>query len=201
MQPPLNPEPDEGLLSALESLLLVSGGPASFASLAEAIGISQREVEGGLAELARCLTRGIRLQIHEGQAQIVTAPENSEVVHRFLGTSRPAPLSRPALEALAVVAYRQPVTRAEVEAARGVNSDRAMQTLLARGLIEERGRREVPGRPAEYGTTFAFLEYFGLASLDDLPPFSEEVEDAAPPVQVGFRGIDDDDAKGGQASA
>lgn len=200
MQPPLNPEPDEAVLSALESLLLVSGGPASVSSLADAIGISRSTTEAALAQLASHLSRGIRLQMHDGQAQLVTAPENGETVHRFLGTSRPSPLSRPALEALAVVAYRQPATRAEVEMARGVNSDRAIQTLLARGLIEERGRRELPGRPAEYGTTFAFLEYFGLASLDDLPPLTEEPEQVGSPVQVGLRAVLDS-GTGGHAPA
>lgn len=183
-----NPVPDESLLSTVESLLLVAGGPASLASLADAAGIPRRDMDRLLQALAQRLNRGIRLQVHDGQAQIVTAPENAEAIHRFLGTTRPPPLSRPALEALATVAYRQPVTRAEVEAARGVNSDRAMQTLEARGLIEERGRRDSPGRPAEYGTTFGFLEYFGLSSLTDLPPLGDAVERVADPVQLGLRG-------------
>lgn len=196
-----NPAPDEAVLSVLESLLLVAGGPTSFASLAQAAGLPRREIETKLALLARRLDGGIRLQVHDGQAQIVTAPENVEAVHRFLGTSRPAPLSRPALEALATVAYRQPVTRAEVEAARGVNSDRAMQTLLARGLIDERGRRDSPGRPAEYGTTFGFLEYFGLSSLEDLPPFAGAAEQTASAIQLGLRSASGDETKGDQVGA
>jgi segregation and condensation protein B len=134
----------------------------------------------------RCsLCSGIRLQVHGGKAQLVTAPENAAVVQRFLGTAKPPALSRAALEALTVIAYRQPVTRSEIEAARGVNSDRAVQTLLARGLIEERGQRETLGRPMQYGTTFGFLEYFGLASLDELPPLSEEQPQDEP--DVGLR--------------
>lgn len=196
-----NPEPGDAILSVLESLLLVAGGPAPLASLAEAAGLPRREIETKLALLAERLSGGIRLQLHDGQAQIVTAPENAKAVHRFLGTSRPPPLSRPALEALATVAYRQPVTRAEVEAARGVNSDRAMQTLLARGLIDERGHRDSPGRPTEYGTTFAFLEYFGLSSLDDLPPFAGAAEQTASPIQLGLRGAGGDETKGDQVGA
>lgn len=195
-----NPALDESKLSALESLLLVSGGPASLRSLAEAAGIPRRDIDEALKAVAQRLTGGIRLQVHDGQAQLVTAPENLDAVHRFLGTTRPPPLSRPALEALAAVAYRQPVTRAEVEAARGVNSDRAMQTLLARGLIEERGRRDSPGRPVEYGTNFGFLEYFGLSSLDDLPALDNVAEPSADPIQLGLR-LPSNDKRGDQASA
>lgn len=195
-----NPALDESKLSALESLLLVSGGPASLRSLAEAAGIPRSDIDEALKAVAERLTGGIRVQVHDGQAQLVTAPENLDAVHRFLGTTRPPALSRPALEALAAVAYRQPVTRSEVEAARGVNSDRAMQTLLARGLIEERGRRESPGRPAEYGTTFGFLEYFGLSSLNDLPALDNVAERTADPIQLGLR-LSSDEKRGDQAGA
>jgi segregation and condensation protein B len=113
-------------------------------------------------------------------------------IQRFLGAARPAPISRAALEVLTVIAYRQPVTRAEVEAARGVNSDRAIQTLLARDLIEERGQRKAPGRPTEYGTTFAFLEYFGLSSLDHLPPIEEREEERMDAAEIGLRATQGD---------
>jgi segregation and condensation protein B len=138
--------------------------------------------------LAARLVSGIRLQIHDNKVQLVSAPENSAIVQRFLGAVKMSPLSRQALEALAVVAYHQPVTRAEVEAMRGVNSDRALHTLLARGLIEERGQRKTIGRPQEFGTTFTFLEYFGLASLQDLPPLDEKPKLEADPRALGMRG-------------
>ena len=102
--------------------------------------------------------------------QLVTAPEVAEDVRRFLGLSGSARLSTAALETLAIIAYRQPITRAEIEAIRGVNCDGVLRTLLAKGLIEEVGRAEGPGRPILYGTTMLFLQHFGLRSLADLPP-------------------------------
>ena len=173
-QTPL-PEPADDQLSAIESILLVSGGPVSLASLATALATPKSRLTALLLRLQEeLLPRGIRLQLSEGNAQLVTAPENVEMVQRFLGTARTPALSRPALETLTIIAYHQPATRAEIESLRGVNSDRAVLTLLARGLIEVRGERQTVGRPREYGTGFGFLEYFGLASLDDLPPLESE---------------------------
>jgi len=178
-------QPSDALISAVESVLLVAAEPVSLATLARVTGSRQEQVRECLRMLAADLCRGIRLQTDGTRVQLVTAPENAEVVRRFSGVERVPGLSRAALEALVVVAYRQPVTRADVEDARGVNSDRAMQTLLGRGLIEETGRRNVPGRPAEYGTTFEFLEYFGLTSLDELPPQKEMQEET--PETFGLR--------------
>jgi segregation and condensation protein B len=163
-------EPADQELSAIESILLVAGGPVSMSALANAIGGPTSHIERLLLQLREKYSRGgIRLQVAGGSAQLVTAPENVQVVQRFLGTAKPAPLSRPSMETLTVIAYHQPVTRAEIEGFRGLNSDRAVLTLLARGLIEERGIRQTLGRPMEFGTSFAFLEYFGLSSLEDLP--------------------------------
>lgn len=170
-------EPADALLrSQLESILLVAGGPVSIRELARVVDAPQTHVTDVLKALQSSQEGGIQLQLLDGQAQLVTAPENSGIVQRFLGTTKPPALSRSALETLTFIAYRQPSTRSEIEAARGVNSDRVVQTLMARELIEERGRRETLGRPMEYGTTFAFLGYFGLKSLDDLPPIEEEDE-------------------------
>lgn len=166
--------PVESLASAIESILLVASEPVSRAELANATGAARVDVRGALAHLRERLDGGIRLQEHGGKVQLVSAPENVEAVRRFLGAVRPAPLSRAALETLAIVAYRQPVTRAEIDATRAVDSDRALRTLLVRELVEEVGRRPGPGRPAEYGTTVHFLEHFGLASLDHLPPLDLE---------------------------
>jgi segregation and condensation protein B len=168
--------PAEALASAVESILLVAAEPVSLAELASATGASRPSVREALALLHRRLTGGIRLQEHAGKVQLVSAPENVEAVQRFLGAVRPAPLSRAALETLAIVAYRQPVTRGEIDAARAVDSDRAVRTLLSRELVEVVGHRSGPGRPAEYGTTIHFLEYFGLTSLDQLPPLDLEPE-------------------------
>lgn len=169
---------EERLRSAIESLLLVAGGPLAVNDLAKATGAPASHVRTALLELHDRLTGGVRLQLLDDMARYVTAPENDEVVRRYIGTERPPPLSRSVLETLTVVAYQQPVTRAEIVRARGANSDRQVVTLTARGLIEECGHRDVIGRPAEYRTTFAFLEYFGLGSLADLPPL--------PTVSTGY---------------
>ena len=128
-----------------------------------------KAVDTALAELAASYQgTGLRLA-HDGDDwQLVTAPEHAPHVAAYLGADR-LRVSPASLETLAIVAYRQPVTRAEVEAIRGVNCDQTIYTLMQRRLIEERGRREAPGRPILYGTTWEFLECFGLSSLDDLP--------------------------------
>ena len=148
--------------------------------LARVVGAPPRAVEGALAELAAAYEgTGLRLQRSGDEWQLVTATEHAGQVAIYLGADR-LRLSPASLETLAVIAYRQPVTRAEVEAIRGVNCDQTIYTLASRRLIEERGRKEAPGRPILYGTTWEFLECFGLGSLDDLPralsPEGEVVE-------------------------
>jgi len=185
----------EKLRSAIESILLVATEPVSPSELASATGASRAEIRDAIVSLRSTLTGGIRLQEHEGRLQLTTAPENVAAVQRFMGAVRPAPLSRGALETLAVVAYRQPVTRSEIEEQRGVDSDRALRTLVTRELVHEVGRRSGPGRPVEYGTTSYFLEYFGLQSLRELPSPQPELLtiDAS---SLGFR-----NAKSGQDEA
>jgi segregation and condensation protein B len=178
---------DDELRSSIESILLIAGGPVSVQELATALDVPRVRASRLVEELRDSGHGGIIVQLHEGCAQLVTAPENVEVIHRYLGTSKPPSLSRSALETLTIVAYRQPVTRPEIEAIRGVNSDRAVLTLVARGLIEERGRRDTLGRPVEYGTSFAFLEYFGLSSLEDLPELPEETPASTEQVDIGLR--------------
>lgn len=160
---------DSRLSSQLLSILLVAGGPVQFTALARATEQMRAAVVASAQGLQHSMPPGLAIQIHGDEVQLVSDPENSAVVQRYLGTEKPPALSRSALETLTVVAYRQPATRAEIEALRGVNSDRALQTLVARGLIDEAGRRAALGRPIEYCTTMGFLEYFGLESLDDLP--------------------------------
>ena len=157
----------------VEAILFVAPAPVSVQQLAEALATPPGEVEEALRLLARDLqnARGIRLQQHEGRYQLTTAPELAEEVERFLGLEATARLSRAALETLAIIAYRQPITRPGVDAIRGVNSDGVIKSLLSKGLIQEFGRAEGPGRPILYGTTQDFLSHFGINSLDDLPPF------------------------------
>lgn len=159
----------------IESLLFVADGPVPLAKLERTLGLERPALEEALAALAaECATRGLRLQRLDGRAQLVTAPEAAPYVESFLGLEGGSRLSAAALETLAIVAYRQPITRAGIEAVRGVNCDRVLASLLARGLVCEVGRAETVGRPVLFGTTFAFLEYFGLTALSDLPPLDGE---------------------------
>lgn len=168
--------------NAIEALLYVAAGPVSPSQLAETLAIKVKEAEEHLKalELEYQNQRGLRLQWHAGRAQITTAPEYAELVEKFLRLDATQKLSRAALETLAIIAYRQPVTRPGVDAIRGVNSDGVMRSLLSKGLVEEVGRADGPGRPILYGTTADFLQYFGLGSLGELPPFEEEIAEVTP---------------------
>lgn len=146
---------------------------------------SEAEIEVELTALAKHYDqagRSYQLVCVAGAWQFVSRPEFAPWVRALVGVkARPPRLSQAALETLAIIAYRQPVTRAEVEQIRGVNVDGVMQTLLERGLIQESGRAETVGRPMTYGTTEQFLHYFGLRSLDDLPAADELRRWTAPP--------------------
>ena len=135
------------------------------------------ELTAALEQLAReheTAARSYRLACVAGSWQFVTQPECAQWLRALVGVKlRPSRLSQPALETLAIIAYRQPITRAEVEQIRGVNVDGTMQTIMERGLVESAGRAEVVGRPNTYGTTALFLEYFGLRGLEDLPAADE----------------------------
>ncbi len=157
------------LTSAIEAVLFVAEKPVSVAELAKSTGRSRREVESALAELERARTAsGLRLQRDGEDWRLVTAPEAAAAVSAYLGADR-LRISQASLETLSVIAYRQPATRAAVEQIRGVNCDQTIDTLMQRRLIEEVGRAERPGRPILYGTTWEFLECFGLRSIDELP--------------------------------
>ncbi len=180
--------PELSLLARLEALLFAAPGPVSAQQLAAALDIPTREVTQALEAYAESLRRrGIRLQRHRQRVQLTTAPEAAPWVERLLGLEATSRLSQAALEALAIVAYQQPVTRPQINAIRGVNSDGVMRSLLSKGLIEEVGRAEGPGRPILYGTTADFLRHFGLNSLEELPPLNldEDSPDDAGPVLKG----------------
>jgi len=163
------------LARLLESLLFVAGEPAPVERLASALEQSTEDIELALLLLAEDLqTRGIRLQRHHDAVQLVTMPEAADVIEIYLGLDLTTKLSRAALEALAIIAYRQPITRPQIEAIRGVSSDGVIRTLLHRGLVQEIGRLETAGRPLLFGTTPDFLNYFGISSLEDLPPLEDE---------------------------
>ncbi len=173
---------DNGALSIeaqVESLLFVAEGPVSIERLAEALETTPACVEEALSRLeAAYAGHGLRLQRAGNRVQLTTAPEAASRIERFLGLEVRTRLSQAALETLAIIAYRQPITRSEIEAIRGVNSDSVLRTLLSAGLIEETGRAVTPGRPILYGTTFEFLQYFGLSSLEELPPITADDEEA-----------------------
>jgi segregation and condensation protein B len=159
------------LVALVESLLFVADAPVSVGRLAEALEVTPGQVEQALGELdSACAGRGLRLQRAGNRVQLITAPEAAPSVERFLGLEAHTHLSRAALETLAIIAYRQPIGRPEIETIRGVNSDSVLRTLLSVGLIEEVGRAQTVGRPILYGTTFEFLQHFGLRSLEELPP-------------------------------
>jgi segregation and condensation protein B len=180
--PDPSPEPSGLSLSArLEALLFVAPGPVLVQQLAAALDTPTAEVEKGLRELESDYgSRGLRLQRHQGRVQLTTAPEAGAWIEAFLGLDTGSRLSRAALETLAIIAYQQPVTRPQVDAVRGVNSDAVLKSLLSKGLVQEVGRAEGPGRPILYTTTTEFLQHFGLGSLSDLPPFEIEAGEASP---------------------
>jgi segregation and condensation protein B len=159
-------------LEKIEALLFVSPGLVSIYQLSKALSLSESEIESLLADLEihyKMGGHGIRLMRLNRKVQLTTAPELSSTVETMLELQATSTLSQAALEALAIVAYQQPVTRPEVDAIRGVNSDGVLRTLLSKGLIEEVGREETPGRPILYGTTPEFLQHFGLDTLEALP--------------------------------
>jgi segregation and condensation protein B len=167
--------PGLSLAAQVESLLFIAVEPVTPGQLATALETTNAEVSRALDELDASLrTRGLRLQRHSGRVQLTTAPETAEAIERFLGLEATSHLSRAALETLAIIAYQQPVTRPQVDAVRGVNSDGVMRSLLSKGLIQEGGRAEGPGRPILYSTTPEFLQHFGLNSLNELPPLARE---------------------------
>jgi segregation and condensation protein B len=174
-----------------EAILFIAERPLSSAELAELAGVPRQQAEAALAKLAGQLAddgRGLRLQRMDDAWQLATAPEVGERLAAYAAREE-ARLTPASLEALAVIAYRQPCTRGEIDRLRGVDSDYVLRSLLHRRLIVEVGRRDTPGRPILFGTTFAFLERFGLTSLDDLPEI-EEVEAATPPAAAEPEPVD-----------
>lgn len=169
-------DPVQELLALLEALLFVAGEPVEADQLAQALDVEAATLAALLAQLDagyRAPGRGLRLQQLGGKVQLVSAPEAAAVIERFLNLDPRTRLSAPALETLAVIAYRQPVTRVQIEAVRGVDCAGVLRSLTQRGLIAEVGRQESVGRPILYGVTELFMQHFGLLGLGDLPPLEE----------------------------
>jgi len=159
----------------LESLLFVSDEPVSSTVLAQALDVERREADALCEELAKAYEErraGVVLRNVAGGWRLTTHPDAAPVVEQYVLASRHARLTKAALETLAIVAYKQPVTRHQISAIRGVNSDGVLRALVDRGLVDEVGREDAPGRPMLYGTTPEFLERLGLPSLSALPPLA-----------------------------
>lgn len=166
--------------AAIEAILFASGEPVPVSRLAEALEIEESEVRyltEGLMKRYQRQDGGIALHRLDNAYQLCSAGAYAPYVRKAMDIRRNTPLSQAAMEVLAVVAYNQPVTKAFVEQVRGVDCAAVMQGLMAKGLIEERGRLELPGRPLLYGTTPHFLLSFSMESLDDLPPLPESEEE------------------------
>lgn len=172
---PIETTPIELTETALEALLFVAERPLSRREIATLAGTDRATVDARLGDLEVALrARGIRLLIDGDRVELATAPEGGALVARYVGADA-VRLSPASLETLAIVAYRQPVTKSAVERIRGVDSDYTIRTLLHRRFLVELGRSEAPGRPFLYGTGFEFLERFGLTSLDEMPPLDIEI--------------------------
>jgi len=160
------------LMAAVESVLFVAGRALDIADLRKLLGVDADDLNAALLLLGDTYERerrGLRVQHSGSQVQLVSAPENARFVAALLGMPTHAKLTTAALETLAIIAYRQPITRAQLEAVRGVNSDRALQTLVQHSLVMEVGRANTVGRPTLFGTTLEFLQHFGLSGLEALP--------------------------------
>lgn len=168
---------EEGYFSVIESLLFVSGEPLEEKSLASILECSEVFISKILSKLIDKYdednTRGVKIIKVNNAYQMVTKQENSEFIQKLLNINVRQSLSQAALETLAIVVYKQPITRVEIDEIRGVKSDRALSTLMEKKLIKESGRKEVPGRPILYSTTKEFLKYFDLQNIESLPTLEQ----------------------------
>ncbi|SDM78667.1 segregation and condensation protein B [Fictibacillus solisalsi] len=167
--------------AVIEGLIFVSGEEGiDKKQMADVLQVSMTEVEPLLEELLhdyRSGSRGMEIIEIAGSFQFVTKREHASYYERLVSAPSHTSLSQAALETLAIIAYKQPITRAEIEEVRGVKTEKPLQTLSTKGLIAEMGRAEGTGRAILYGTTKSFLEHFGLKSIEELPPLPEQVND------------------------
>ena len=196
VDPALGDLPGDALTeAALEALLFVAERPLGRRELATLTGASAETIDARLGDLEVTLAdRGIRLLVDGSRVALVTAPEAGLLIGRYVGRE-PTRLSAATLETLAIVAYRQPVTKAAIERVRGVDAEYAVRSLLHRRLVVELGRADAPGRPILYGTSVEFLERFGLLSLDDLPLLDAAVAERLVTPDQGAAEVSDGDAE------
>ena len=177
--------------ASLEAMLFAYGEPLSAARMAQALESDEETITRVLRDMARDYEekgRGLCLLQLEGEWQLATKSQYHQPVQKVLDTRRAAPLSAAAMETLAIIAYNQPVSRSFIEQVRGVDSSSSVSNLLEKGLIEEAGRLDLPGRPVSFRTTDVFLRCFGLSDLSELPDLQppEDTEDAEAEEQLGF---------------
>jgi segregation and condensation protein B len=177
------PTPSQDISAVLEAMLFAAPTGMTPSQLAEASDKKGVEVEEGLKILEQRYNKGggLRLKWHKGKVELTTAPEFAVHIEKLLDLESNSRLSRAGVETMAIVAYKQPITRPGIDAIRGVNSDGVIKSLLMKGLIEETGRAEGPGRPILYCTTSAFLQQFGLQSIGELPPYDYEADTSENP--------------------
>lgn len=175
------------LLGIIEAILFVCGEPVQIADIAHSLDMTETELMDAVRKLRDDYDldkRGLRLNQFGGSIQLSIRPELAPYVERLLQPVQKQSLSQAALETLSIIAYRQPVTKSEIEAVRGVKCDYSVQSLSNKGLIVEVGRRETLGRPIEYGTTEKFLSHFGIESLEDLPEQEQGAIEQLPAFEV-----------------
>jgi segregation and condensation protein B len=161
---------DEEISNIVEAILFISPTSVSINQLSKIIEVTQRRITAGVTLLEKSLeNRGINLQSHDGLIQLTSSAESATYIEKFLTLEIVSRLSAAATETLSIIAYQQPISRPIIDSIRGVNSDGVIRSLLNKGLLEERGRTDGPGRPILYGTTKEFLQHFGLNALEDLP--------------------------------
>ena len=182
MQPADSQSMSISLASKVEALLFAAPGAVTTNQLASAIDTTPQEIEEAVLILEKRYQTipggsGLALQRFHGRIQLTSSASAAELIERFLGLEATSRLSRAGLETLAIIAYQEPVTRPQVDAIRGVNSDGVLKSLLHKGLIQEVGRAEAPGRPILYSVTSDFLQHFGINSLAELPPLEDKAED------------------------
>lgn len=173
------------ICNIIEAILFVAGEPVSIGDLAGALELSEMETMHAVEEMQRQYDldrRGVTLKRYGDHVRMETRPEYAAYVERLLQPVQRQSLSQTVMETLAVIAYRQPATKGEVEQVRGVKCDYSIQALLAKGLIQEAGRKEALGRPILYVTTDKFLEHFGLSDIRELPPLPDPVEKIEEPL-------------------
>lgn len=170
---------ETNLLARVEALLFVASAPATASQIGEALSVPTKDVEIALIELQKVYENkhGIAIQSFGSRYQLTTASSCAADIEKFLGIESTAKLSRAGVETMAIIAYKQPITRPGIDAIRGVSSDGVIKSLLSKGLIQEVGRAEGPGRPILFSTTVEFLQHFGLNSLEQLPPYETNETD------------------------